>query len=185
MAEDEATGDGREATGDGRSFAIGGREVTIGGREVTIDGRTVAIDGREINVGRREVLGLAATGALFAGLSADGLPGVGGGHDGADVPYVGLDTRPAVSVTGSSATLVGAVTTIQGAGSARCWFEYRQVGEEPAVDTDRRVISAPTTTRAQVTGLRGDTRYDVWLLAEVDDRRYAGKVVTFSTDSDG
>lgn len=93
---------------------------------------------------------------------------------------IGVETNQATQVLAGEATLQGRLTAIDAA-EADCYFVYRNVGEEPARESDRTVLNQPGAFSATVSGILPGTTYDFWAVAAFEGEVWAGSINSFTT----
>lgn len=136
-------------------------------------------EANDLTVGRREYLKLTGGGIGFGAITILGGEvvqaddsGFGEGGYGMS-PYggegLGVSTQGPTDVKPTTATMNGAVTELDDAESAECYFEWREKGSSSINTTSKRDLSSPGSFSADISGLTSGTDYEFWAVAEASD----------------
>lgn len=154
--------------------------------------RTRARD--ESAIGRRACLKLfGAVTASAAGVAAGsdvvraasdgyGEAGHGEGAYGGEGSGFVVSSLDATGVDATSATLVGELSSLGGADSADCYFEWRRAGASDWTATTKRTLSSTGSFGASLSGLDDGAEYEYRAAgAAADGEVDTGSTVTFAT----
>lgn len=97
---------------------------------------------------------------------------------------VAVATETATDISGSSATLNGTLTELDGVDSAEVSFAYGTVGDGLTESTTSRTLSSTGGFSETVEGLAAGTDYEFRAVAAAGDTSDTGDVLVFVTDSD-
>jgi len=145
---------------------------------------------------RRTCLKIVGTSLGVVGIGGTASEGVhaetsGYGEGGfGEVPFGGISalavsTKDAANVASTSAKLSGSLDDLDGASSADCYFEWRQVGANSWTATTKQTLSSTGAFSTDVTGLKDGIDYEYRAVAEASDGDTdRGATVTFTTTDD-
>lgn len=91
-------------------------------------------------------------------------------------------TDSASNVSGTSATLNGALNSLEGNSSMDVYFEYRETGASTWNQTSIQTLSSTGSFSENVSGLSLSTEYEYRAVADDGSTTYTGSNVTFSTN---
>lgn len=127
----------------------------------------------------------ATSGRATAGTDGYGEGGYGhGGYGGSSDSSVTVSTNSPTNLTDSGATLNGSLDDLGGAGSADCYFEWRESGVSTWNTTSAQSRSSTGSFSEDITGLSSATEYEFRAFATASDGDTdTGSTKTFTTSS--
>ena len=168
--------EGGRNDGRGCSYRVGTRDDSRIGRRgclKLLGAATATVAGVAVGSG----VGRAATGVY-------GEAGFGERQYGGDGGF-GVSTQGATDVDATSATLVGAVSDLDGASSADCYFEWRRAGASDWTATPKQTLSSTGSFGAGLSGFEDGVDYEYRAVGAASDGDVdTGSTVVFATVED-
>lgn len=152
--------------------------------------------GVAVSTGLAGCSGDTTTGGVVGQSNDDTEPEASDEHD---ITFINIvDNLDATDVTSNSATLNGALRTLDSGYSALCCFRWRQAGEAPNSETSKQLLTSTGSYSAEIGELDPGTEYEYWAVArmveldpwgvvglptvtESEPDEYAGRINTFTT----